>query len=179
VKKVFLLFMMIVVSFGSQEAKAQFDSRVHELYPFLGLYAPDRFESSLALGIRYEHHFDDRLSLGASVGFAKAGQEFFQEAVGVAAEQGSATVIFYNGRVTHTFPMGAVIPYGVIGLGVTRQHSESNLTISLGIGTKIPIGRITYLRYEVNDYIFSSGEDNTSYTNHNLEFSVGISFYLQ
>ncbi|MCH8982248.1 hypothetical protein IH922_09555, partial [candidate division KSB1 bacterium] len=65
------------------------------------------------------------------------------------------------------------------GLGVPRQHSESNLTLSLGIGTKVPMGEKTYLRWEMNDHIFSSGQDNTSWTNNNLEFSAGISFFLQ
>jgi len=176
--KKFYLIGIITLSMAGH-ANAQVSSKVHELYPFLGLYAPDRFESSIAFGVRYEHHFDYRLSLGASVGFAQAGQEFFQNAVGFAAEQGSSTVIFYNGRITHTFPVGQVIPYGVVGLGVTRQHSESNLTISLGLGTKIPVGERTYLRWEMNDHIFSSGQDNTSHTNNNLEFSVGISFFLQ
>ncbi len=176
----FLLGLLIISGLGIQRPSiAQPVSRVHELFPFGGLYAPDRFQNSLCIGVSYEHHFDHRLSLGATIGFAKAGQDFFQKALGAAPEQGSSTVIFYNGRVTHAFPVGKVIPYGVFGLGVTRQHSESNLTFSLGIGTKFPIGEKTYLRYEINDHIFSSGQGNTSWTNNNLEFAVGISFYLQ
>lgn len=177
--KKFLLFLFIINLGMGTSTYAQTSARVHELFPFAGFYAPDRFQNSLALGVRYEHHFDERLSLGATIGFAKAGQDFFQQ-VGLAApEQGSSTVIYYNGRVTHSLPVGRVIPYAVVGLGVTRQHSESNLTFSLGIGTKFPIGTKTYLRYEINDHIFSSGQDNTSWTNNNLEFAVGISFYLQ
>ncbi|MFQ5637935.1 MAG: outer membrane beta-barrel protein, partial [bacterium] len=158
---------------------AQPVSEVHELYPFMGVYAPDRFQNSFAVGIRYEHHVDNRLSLGATLGFAKAGQEFVQQALGAAPEQGSSAVIFYSGRVTHIFPFGRIIPYVVAGLGVTRQHSESNLTLSLGFGAKFPIGERTYLRYEFNDHIFTSGENNTAWTNNNLEFSAGISFFLQ
>jgi outer membrane beta-barrel protein len=178
-RNVFLsLFLIIGVGYDNP-LTAQPISRVHELFAFGGLYAPDRFQSSLCIGVSYEHHFDHRLSLGATIGFAKAGQDFFQKALGAAPEQGSSTVIFYNGRVTRAFPVGKVIPYGVVGLGVTRQHSESNLTFSLGIGTKFPIGEKTYLRYEINDHIFSSGQNNTSWINNNLEFAVGISFYLQ
>lgn len=158
---------------------AQPISRVHELFPFAGLYAPDRFQNSIALGVRYEYHFDARLSLGATLGFAKAGQDFFQKALGAAPEQGSSTVIFYSGRVTRTFIYRGVIPYGTLGLGVTRQHSESNLTISPGAGVKFPVGARTYLRFEINDHIFTSGQGNTSWTNNNLEFAAGISFFLQ
>ncbi len=159
--------------------KSQNSSMVHELYPVVGLYAADRFQNSFAGGIRYDYHFDRRFSLGASIGFAKAGQDYFQK-VGLAApEQGSSSVLYYNGRVTQAFPVGSVTPYGVIGLGVTKQHSESNFTVTLGIGTKIPLGKKIYLRYEFSDHIFSSGQNNTAWTNNNLEFSVGLSFYLQ
>lgn len=173
-----VLFLIILLSLIRPGA-AQNTSMVHELYTKVGLYAADRFQNSFTGGICYDYHFDRRFSLGASIGFAKAGQDYFQE-VGLAApEQGSATVIYYNGRITHAFPVGSVIPYGVIGLGVTQQHSESNFTVSIGIGTKIPLGKKTYLRYEFNDHIFSSGQNNTAWTNNNLEFSAGISFYLQ
>ncbi len=158
---------------------AQRTSQVHELFPFIGLYAPDRFQSSLTFGARYEYHIDSRFSFGATVGIAKAGQNFFQKIGGPAPEQGSSTVLYYSGRVTQAFPVGTVIPYGTVGLGIVRQHSDSNLAFSLGIGTKIPFGETTFIRWEMNDHIFTSGQGNTSWTNNNLEFSVGLSFFLQ
>jgi outer membrane beta-barrel protein len=179
VKKASQVLALISIFLISHPLAAQPISRVHELFPFLGLYAADRFQNSIALGVRYEHHFDARLSLGATLGFAKAGQDFFQKALGAAPEQGSSTVIFYSGRVTRIFPYRGVVPYGTLGLGVTRQHSESNLTLSLGAGTKFPIGARTYLRFEINDHIFKSGQGNTSWTNNNIEFATGISFFLQ
>ena len=94
-------------------------------------------------------------------------------------EQGSSSVLHYDGRFSYAFPVGTVIPYGTVGLGVTRQHSESNLTLSFGIGTRVPIGKKAYMRYEINDNIFTSCKGNTSFTNHNLEFALGISFFLQ
>lgn len=151
----------------------------HELFPFAGVYAPDRFQSSVNIGFRYDYHFADHLALGASVGFAKAGQTFFQQ-VGIAApEQGSANVLYYNGRISFYRAFGRAIAYLVGGVGVTRQHSESNLTGSIGVGTKFPVGRIIYLRYEVNDHIFRSGKDATAWTNNNLEVAVGLSFSLR
>lgn len=178
-KKIVFFCLAACMLFAAQSGFAQRVSQVHELFPFVGMYAPDRFQSSLTLGVRYEHHFDDRFSLGASVGIAKAGQDFFQKVGVPAPEQGSSTVLFYSGRVTQAFPVGEVIPYATVGLGITRQHSDANLSFSLGIGTKVPIGEKTYLRWEVNDHIFTSGQGNTSWTNNNLEFSVGISFFLQ
>ncbi len=179
-KKLSNLFIVVLISLTSVSLFAQNKpSGMHELFPFTGFYAPDRFQNSLNLGVRYEYYFDDRLSMGAAIGFARAGQEYYQQ-VGLAApEQGSSAVIYYNGRVTHSIPLGKVIPYAVVGLGVTRQHSESNLTFSIGIGTKFPIGKTTYLRYEISDHIFSSGNNETSWTNNNIELAVGVSFFLQ
>ncbi len=176
--KILLSQIILAVVFGSAAAQVE-AGRVHELFPFAGFYAPDRFQNSITLGVSYEHHFDERFALGGMLGIAKAGQDFIQKAGLAAPEQGSSTVIYYNGRLTHSFPFGGVTPYAIAGLGVTRQHSESNLTFNIGVGTKFPIGRTTYLRYEINDYIFSSGQDNTAWTNNNLEFSFGVSFFLQ
>lgn len=178
-KKLILILIGISSASFGQELTAQNISKEHELFPFGGFYAADRFQNSLTFGVRYDHHFHDKFSLGATIGFAKAGQEFFQNAVGVAPEQGTSTVIFYNGRVTKSFPVGSVIPYFAGGLGITRQHSESNLTLSLGFGAKFPLGEKTFLRYEINDHIFTSGRDNTAWTNNNLEFAFGVSFFLQ
>lgn len=178
-KSVLYLSILFMLLNFAKTGKSQNSSMVHELYPVVGIYAADRFQTSFTGGIRYDYHFDRRFSLGASIGFAKAGQDYFQK-VGLAApEQGSSSVIYYNGRVTQAFPIGSVTPYGVIGLGVTKQHSESNFTVTVGIGTKIPLGKKIYLRYEFSDHIFSSGQNNTAWTNNNLEFSTGISFYLQ
>jgi len=170
-----LLFLLAAASVGS----AQNSQPVHELFPYTGFYAPDRFQNSLNFGVRYEYHFERRLSFGATLGFASAGQDYFQQLGLPAPEQGSSTVIYYNGRVTHSRPIGSVIPYVTAGLGVTRQHSESNLTLSIGIGTKFPIGKTTYLRYEINDHIFSSGQGNNSWTNNNIEVALGVSFFLR
>lgn len=171
--------IIMVVLTTNMNLFAQMSSREHELYAHTGFYAADRFQNSLNLGVAYDYHFDPRFSMGASLGFARAGQEFVQKVLSAAPEQGSSTVIYYNGRITYAVPFGKIIPYGITALGVTRQHSESNLTFSLGIGTKFPIGKTTYLRYELNDHIFSSGKGNTSWTNNNLEFSIGVSFFLQ
>ncbi len=158
---------------------AQNKPLVHELYPMIGFYAPDRFQNSFTGGIRYAYHFDRNFSLGASIGFAKAGQEYYRK-VGLAApEQGSSTVIYYNGRATRSFLVRSILMYGILGLGVTRQHDESNFTVSVGMGSKLPLWSKTYLRYEFIDHIFTSGQKNTAWTNNNLEFSVGISFFLQ
>lgn len=178
-KKISASFSLLLFLAISTAAFAQRSQPVHELFPYTGFYAPDRFENSLNLGIRYEYHFDRLLSFGATLGFANAGQDYVQELGLPAPEQGSSTVIYYSGRVTRTHPIGRVIPYATAGLGVTRQHSESNLTVSLGIGTKFPIGKTTYLRYEINDHIFSSGQDETSWTNNNIEFALGVSFFLR
>ncbi len=175
----YIFFIKIIILAANANLFAQVSSREHELYPHTGLYAADRFQNSLNLGVVYDYHFDRRLSMGASFGFARAGQEYVQKVLSAAPEQGSSTVLYYNGRITYAVPFGKIIPYGITALGVTRQHSESNLTFSLGIGTKFPIGKTTYLRYEINDHIFSSGKDNTSWTNNNMEFSIGVSFFLQ
>ena len=61
---------------------AQRISQVHELFPFIGLYAPDRFQSSVTFGARYEYHIDPRFSFGATVVSQKQGRVFFRKSAG-------------------------------------------------------------------------------------------------
>jgi len=74
----FSLFLTILTCFViSKPVAAQTYSRVHELFPFLGLYAPDRFQSSMTVGVRYENHLSQRFAFGGTIGFAKAEQKSF------------------------------------------------------------------------------------------------------
>ena len=177
-KKVLLCFVMIVILFNSMKASAQNGARNHELAPIIGLYAPDRFETSFSIGLRYFYKIDSRFGVGASFGIAKAKQDYLEKVTLIRPDLGGDTVLYYNARLTQTFFNGATEPYMVFGLGLTKQHDESNFTFSLGGGTRVRLSRKLTMRYELIDNIFSSGMKNASYTANNLEILIGVGFFL-
>lgn len=177
-KKLLLLLMMIVVLFNSRQAAAQSGARNHEFAPFIGMYSPDRFETSFSFGVRYYYRIDSRFGVGATFGVASARQDYVAKVTRFRPDLGGDTVMYYTARMTQTFYSGAAEPYMVFGLGLTRQHDESNFTFSIGGGTRVRLSNKLALRYELIDNIFSSGTNETAYTANNLEILVGVGFFL-
>jgi hypothetical protein len=151
---------------------------VHEIAPFLGFYAPDRFETSTTFGLRYYYKIDNRFGIGAVLGFARAEQNFLRQVNGLTLQPGSDKVFYHGARATQSFPAGKVEPYLIFHLGLTRLYDENNFTFGFGLGTKISIHPKFSLRYEFQNYIFSSGRDQNSWTNKNLEVVILLGYYL-
>jgi hypothetical protein len=151
---------------------------LHEIAPFIGFYAPDRYETSAAFGVRYYYDLDKRFGVGGILGFAKAKQDFLRQANGINLQPGSERV-FYNGaRATYSFPTGTAEPYLVFHLGLTRLYGENNFTYGFGVGTKVRFKSRFSLRYEFLNYIFSSGRDTNEWTNKNIEVALALGYYL-
>jgi hypothetical protein len=152
---------------------------VHEIAPFIGLYAPDRFETSTAFGVRYYYHIDKRYAVGVLIGFARAKQDFLRRTTnGLSLQAGSDRVFYHGARATHSFAAGKIEPYGIFHLGLTRLYDEQNFTYGFGIGTQVKINPKFSFRYEVLDYIFSSGRDRSAWTNKNIEVSLVLGYHL-
>ncbi|MDZ7404060.1 MAG: outer membrane beta-barrel protein [candidate division KSB1 bacterium] len=149
---------------------------VHEVTPFLGFYAPDRFETSMAFGLRYYYQIDQRYSVGGIIGFARSKQDYLRRTNNLNLLPGSDRV-FYNGaRATNTFLNGKVEPYVLLHLGLTRLYDENSFTYGFGLGAKITLNPRLAFRYEFANYIFSSGRDLNNWTNKNLEVSMGAGY---
>ncbi len=150
----------------------------HELAPYLGFYAPDRYETSLSYGIRYFYNIDRRFGVGAVLGFARAKQDFVRRVSNITLQTGSDRVVYHGARATQSFPSGKVEPYLIFHVGLTRLYGQNSFTFGLGLGTKVMTKRNFSLRYEFNNYIFTSGRDNNAWTNKNLEMALVLGYYL-
>ncbi len=177
IKKIILIFFCFFLIYKTSLAQTN-NAAFQELAPFAGFYAPDRFQTSLSFGVRYYYKIDARFGVGAVLGIAKAKQDYLKKINTFAPDLGSDRVLFYGLRVTNSFSLQAAIPYLIFQLGLTQLHSESNLTFSLGLGTKIYTTRNFTIRYEFLDHIFTSGKNESAWTNNNLEFAIAIGFLL-
>ncbi|MGH7456390.1 MAG: outer membrane beta-barrel protein, partial [bacterium] len=175
-----LLFTAIFMFLHLTAARSQTQAfSVHEIAPFLGVYAPDRFETSTAFGARYYYHIDKRYTVGVLIGFARARQDFLRRATsGLSLQPGSDRVFYHGARATYSFAAGKFVPYAMFHLGLTRLYDEQNFTYGFGIGTQVKINQKFSFRYEFLDYIFSSGRDRSAWTNKNIEVSLVLGYHL-
>jgi hypothetical protein len=176
--RVALVFVLLFASFTSLFAQQRRFPPEHELAPFIGMYAPDRFETSVAFGVRYFYNIDRRTSFGAILGFAHARQRFLRQTSSVVAVPGSERVYFHGARATRTLLTGRVEPYLLGHIGLTKLYGQNSFTFGLGLGTRIFAQRKFALRYEINSYIFSSGRDINKWMNRNIEISFLLGYYL-
>ncbi len=152
----------------------------HEIAPFIGLYAPDRFDNSFAYGVRYFYRLDARHTAGLLLGFAAARQDFVRKVSGIAPVSGSERLLYHAVRITRDVIMRSRIqPYMVGQFGLTQVHDENNFTVAAGVGTRIMRSRTLNMRYEIILHVYRSGANNLAWTNTNLEFSFAFGYYLQ
>jgi hypothetical protein len=167
--RVFLAFFLTIISLTPAFAQQRRFLSEHEVAPFLGIYAPDRFETSFAFGVRYFYNMDRRTSFGAVLGFAHARQNFLKQASSVAVVPGSNRVLYHGARAARTLFLGRIEPYVIGHIGLTKLYGQNSFTFGLGLGTRIFAQRKFALRYEFNNYIFSSGSGINKWTNKNIE----------
>lgn len=172
--------VLTMMLFGMSASFGQTRQRsVHEIAPYLGFYAPDRFETSFNAGVRYFYSIDRRFGVGAVLGFTRARQDFIKRQLdGAALVAGSDRVAFHGARAVQYFPTGKVEPYLAFHLGLTRFYGENSLTYGFGAGTKVAINQKLSFRYEFLNYIFSNGRDAAAWTNKNIEVAFMLGYHL-
>ncbi len=174
-----LFIILIFTTLAEAQQPKRKAPRLHEIAPFLGFYAPDRFETSFTYGARYYYRMSRKNSAGAVIGFAKAGQDFFRKSINLAPVAGSDRVIFHAVRFMRTMIVRSRIqPYITTQLGLTKMHDEYNMTLGLGLGTRVITKKKTTWRYEIISHFFRSGADVTSWTNKTIELAFALGFYL-
>jgi len=167
--------LSISAAFGQNKPSV---ASIHEITPFIGFYAPDRFETSMAFGVRYYYEIDQRYSVGAIIGLARSKQDFLRRTLNANLLPGSTRVVYNGARATHTFLNGKVEPYALLHLGLTRLYDENSFTYGFGIGTRVSLTPKVSFRYEFINYIFASGRDRNNWTNKNIEVSLGFGYSL-
>ena len=151
----------------------------HELAPFVGIYAPDRFETSLAFGVRYYYRIDRVYTAGAVLGFANAKQDYLRKTSNFVPAAGSERVLFNAVRLYRTLLIRTPVqPYLMTQLGLTRLYDENNLTFGFGLGTRVLYSKNMNFRYEMILHFFKSGVDNAAWTNKNIEIAFAFGFFL-
>ena len=143
---------------------------------YTGAYAFDRKSNSLVLGGRLGYYVFDRIQLEGGVAWThvKRPAEIVESLFGLTLEAEDFQMLFYHLIATwELMPGRQMVPYVSGGVGSTIMQGESEPSVNFGAGTTLYLSKRLAMRWEVRDYHFESGADNSRRPNNNVEFTLG------
>ena len=166
------------------------DSQDFEIGTFAGLLSIEDFGSSAIYGARVSYHVTEDWFVEASLAQSDAGETSFETL------SGSAQLLTDDQRRFRTYSLSAgyaVLPgesfigkhlafnsalYLLGGVGNTEFAGSNNFTFSVGAGYRWLAFDWLSLHMEVRDHMFDLDVTGTDKTTHNLELSLGLSFFF-
>lgn len=157
-----------------------------EVGGFVGLYSAEDFGANAVYGIFGAYHLTEDIFIQGTLGFstvtsetaALLGQTILQD-----DGLSYANVLFgYNilpGEVfAQTGRSWTSSAYFVAGLGTTKLNNDSNFTLVLGGGLRmVPIDWLA-VHIDFRDHIYKTTILDIDKTTHNIELSVGASYFF-
>ncbi len=143
---------------------------------YTGAYAFDRKSNSLVLGGRLGYYVFDRIQLEGGVAWThvKRPAEIVESLFGLTLEAEDFHMLFYHLIATwELMPGRQMVPYVSGGVGSTIMQGESEPSFNFGAGTTLYLSKRLAMRWEVRNYHFESGADNSRRPNNNVEFTLG------
>jgi len=147
----------------------------------LGGYSFDRKSNSLALGGRVGYYLLSFIEVEGGVTWTKVSRplETVEALFGLRLEEEEFNTLFYDLDLTvEILPGRQMVPYLCGGVGSTIMQGNSEPTVNIGIGTMLYFGRKTAMRWEVRNYRFTSGDEDSRNSNSNYQFIIGTSFLM-
>lgn len=147
---------------------------------YSGGYAFDQKSNSLVAGGRLGYYVFDRLTVEGGLSWTHIHRpaEIVESLFGLSLEAEDFHMLFYHFMATYELlPGRQMVPYLSAGVGSSILRGESEPSVNFGAGTTMYLSRRTAVRWEVRDYRFKTGAQETRHTNHNVELTLG-SLYL-
>lgn len=147
----------------------------------IGGYSFDRKSNSVSVGGRLGYYVFSFLEVdgGLSWTHIRRPLETVEDLFNLRLEEEEFHMLFYNMNVTlELLPGRQMVPFLTTGVGSTIMQGSSEPTFNLGAGTRLYLSKRVAMRWEVRNYRFSSGEDDSRHSNSNFEFILGTSFLL-
>ena len=146
---------------------------------YTGGYAFDRKSNSLVLGGRVAYYIFDRLQAEGGVAWTHVHRpaEIVESLFGLSLEAEDFHMLFYHLNLTwEVLPGRQMVPFVTGGAGSSIMEGETEASFDFGAGTTLFLSKRTAMCWQVRDYVFRSGSENTRRTNHNIEFSLGTNY---
>lgn len=171
-------------------SEADIDTEDFEIGGFFGAMNVEDFGTNLVYGARATYHVSEYIFMEAAYGHTDTSETSFERL------SGSAQLLSDDDRKLDYLNLSFgfnLLPgesfigskyaftsdfYLIGGAGGTRFAGEDNFTWNFGFGYKVLMNDWLALRIDARDHIFSLDLLGESQTNHNLEFTGGLSVFF-
>jgi outer membrane beta-barrel protein len=144
-----------------------------------GAYAFDRKSNSLVLGGRLGYYVLDRLQAEGGLAWTHVRRpaEIVESLFGLTLEAEDFHMLFYNMNLTfELLPGRQMVPFVTGGVGSSIMQGRTETSYNFGAGTMLYVSKRLATRWEVRDFRFTSGSDDSRVSNNNIEFTLATNF---
>lgn len=145
---------------------------------YTGAYAFDRKSNSLVVGARLGYYVFDRLQADGGLAWTHVRRpaEIVESLFGLTLEEEEFHMLFYQlGLTWEVLPGRQMVPFLSGGVGSAIMQGDTEPSFNFGAGTSLFLSKRSAMRWEVRDYVFSSGSQGSRRSNNNVEFTLGTS----
>ena len=143
-----------------------------------GGYAFDRKSNSIALGGRLGYYVLEFLEVEGGVSWTHVNRpaEIVETLFGLTLEAEKFHMLYYQLNANaHLLPGRQMVPFVTGGVGSSILRGKTESAVNFGGGVSLYVSKTVAVRWEVRNYRFESGNDESRRTNNNIEFSIGTS----
>jgi outer membrane beta-barrel protein len=170
--------------------EADIDTEDFEIGAFFGAMNVEDFGTNPVYGARLAYHVTEYVFAEAAYGHTDTGKTSFERLSGSAEllDSGDRKLDYYNLSFGFNILPGESFVGGkwaftsdfflVAGVGSTSFAGEDNFTWNFGFGYKVLANDWLALRVDARDHIFDVDLLGEKQTNHNLEFTGGVSIFF-
>jgi outer membrane beta-barrel protein len=171
-------------------SKADIDTEDFEVGAFVGAMNVEDFGTNLVYGARLGYHVTEYVFAEAAYGHTDTSETSFERLSGAAQllDSGDRKLDYYNLSFGFNVLPGESFVgrqwaftsdfYVLAGVGSTRFAGQDNFTWNFGFGYKVLANDWLALRVDAQDHIFDVDLLGQKQTNHNLEFTAGVSMFF-
>lgn len=170
--------------------EADIDTEDFEIGAFIGAMNVVDFGTNLVYGVRATYHVTETVFVESAYGHTDTDETSFERL------SGSAQLLSDDDRSLDYLNLSFgfnLLPgesfigskyaftsdfFVIAGAGGTRFAGEDNFTWNFGFGYKVLMNDWLALRVDARDHVFSLDLLGESQTNHNLEFTGGVSIFF-
>lgn len=168
---------------------ADIDSENIEVGVFVGQVGIEDFSSSAVYGVSLAYHVTENIFTELSYGQSKAGKTSYEILSGGAAflTEDERKYRYYDLSVGYNFNGEVFLTEGtaynsdfyvLLGAGSTDFAGDNHFTVSVGAGYRLLLTDYFALRLDVRDHIFNSELIGEKKDTHNLQYTLGATFFF-
>ena len=166
------------------------DTDDFEIGAYVGLMSVEDFETNASYGVRLDYHITEKFFVEGNYGQTTVGESSFEKLSGGAQllPDDQRELTFYDLSVGYNLLPGEAFVgrnrafngalYVQAGAGNTDFAGDSHFTLMLGAGYRMLLWRAMAMHVDFRDHIFDSDLLGSSKTTHNIELSLGLSFFF-